>query len=79
MVYGSGAVYSVQPGMIQVRDERGSLINLRVSGCSNLEATQQGHTLGLNDQVYYRAVEANNGMNLHSLTCLAWLNLCNIF
>ena len=64
--------------MIQVRDERGNLNNLRVGGCSNLEATQQGHMLGLNDQVYYRGIQTNSGINLHSLTCLAWLNLCNL-
>lgn len=71
MYYGEGTVYSVQPGMIQVRDNAGAIRDLRVGGCSNLEATQQGHSLGLNDQVYYRGVQANGGVNLYSLTCVA--------
>lgn len=70
LTYGQGTIYSVQPGMIQVRDQVGGLVNLRVGGCSNLEATQSGHILGLQDTVYYRGVQSNAGINLHSLTCV---------
>ena len=70
LAYGQGTVYSVQPGMIQVRNQNNQLVNLRISGCSNLEATQQGHMLGLQDKVYYRGIQGSSGFNLHSLTCV---------
>lgn len=34
-IYGSGQIYSVQPGMIQVQSDSG-LMNLRLAGCSSL-------------------------------------------
>lgn len=37
MITGSGTIYSVQPGMIQINTNSG-LTNLRLSGCTNLES-----------------------------------------
>ena len=33
---GSGSIYSVSPGMIQIRNNNGGISDLRLSGCSNL-------------------------------------------
>lgn len=68
--FGQGTIYSVQPGLIRVRGNNGQMYSLRVGGCSNLEATQQNHVLGLQDTVYFRGVPAQGGYNLHSLTCV---------
>lgn len=70
VVYGQGTVSGVEPGMIQVQTNNG-LVNLQVSGCTNLEATRQNAGLSTQVPVYYRGVQAANGaVNLHSLTCV---------
>lgn len=69
-VTGSGTIYSVQPGMIQVNTNNG-LTNLRLSGCSNLESIRQNQILGQNDNIYFRGYSAGGStINLQSLTCV---------
>lgn len=69
-IYGSGQIYSVQPGLIQVNGPNG-LTNLRVAGCTNLESIRPSQTLGRSDQVYFRGARySGNTVQLHSMTCV---------
>ena len=68
--YGEGRVSSVQPGMVQVNTNSG-LMNLQISGCTNIESTRPGQILGANDIVYFRGYRGSgNSIQATSLTCV---------
>ena len=47
------------------------MVDLQISGCTNIESTKQGQVLGTGDKVYFRGGSSSgNSINAHSITCV---------
>lgn len=68
---GFGKITSIQPGYITIQSDSGN-VNLRVGGCSRLEANKPDFVASVLDPVFYRGKRGlNNDVHLYDLTCLS--------
>lgn len=67
---GYGRITSVQPGYFTVQGPTKEIYNLRVGGCSRLEANRPEYVASVYDNVFFKGVRSGNEYQVHDLTCL---------
>lgn len=72
LISGYGKITSVQPGYITIQTPTKVNYNLRIGGCSRLEANRPEFIASVLDPVFFRGVKgAKDEIQLYDLTCLS--------
>ena len=72
LITGYGKITSVQPGYITVNSPNRGNVNLRIGGCSRLEANRPNFVASTYDNVFFRGRPGSNkDVHLYDLTCLS--------
>jgi hypothetical protein len=70
---GYGKITSVQPGYITCSTNAG-VINLRIGGCSRLEANKPDYVYTVQDNIFWRGLPSGGSskdIHAHDITCLS--------